>query len=59
MKANEITTLDQLADFINSKEDFPLEAFDIIEVKRSLGKTLAEEKEEAEKKSSATSETAE
>ena len=30
MKANEITTLDQLADFINSKEDFPLEAFDII-----------------------------
>ena len=30
MKANEITTLNQLADFINSKEDFPLEAFDII-----------------------------
>ena len=36
-----------------------IEAFEIIEVKRSLGKTLAEEKEEAEKKSSATSETAE
>lgn len=30
MKANEITTLDQLAYFINSKEDFPIEAFDII-----------------------------
>ena len=30
MKANEITTLDQLADFINSKEDFPLEVYDII-----------------------------
>ena len=32
MKANEITTLDQLADFINSKEDedFQLEANDII-----------------------------
>ena len=30
MKANEITTLDQLADFINSKDDFPLELFDII-----------------------------
>lgn len=30
MKANEITTLDQLAEYINSKEDYPLEASDII-----------------------------
>ena len=31
MKTNEITTLQQLADFINSRDSFPLEAFDIIE----------------------------
>ncbi|WP_407400348.1 translation initiation factor IF-2 [Treponema sp.] len=36
-----------------------IEAFEIIEVKRSLGKTLAEEQAEAEKKAATTSETAE